>query len=137
VGIPDHILLKPGKFTDDEFAIMQTHTTIGAATLVNVDGLYPGNDFIRFGIDIAENHHEKWNGTGYPGGRAGDRIPLVARIVALADVFDALTSKRCYKEAFSYEKSRQIILEGKGNHFDPDIVDVFVECENEFREIME
>ena len=132
VGIPDQILLKPGKLTDNEWEIMRTHPTIGANTLRAVAERHPGNDFINMGINIAECHHEKWDGSGYPRGLAGESIPLEARILALADVYDALTSVRCYKPAFSHEKSRNIIAEGSGSHFDPDIVNAFLQIESEF-----
>ena len=92
----------------------------------------PWQNFIKTGIAIAEFHHERWDGSGYPYGLRGDRIPLEARILALGDVYDALTSKRCYKEAFTHADSRALILEGSGNHFDPEIVDAFVEIESEF-----
>jgi putative two-component system response regulator len=132
VGIPDEVLLKPGKLTDQEWLVMKRHPLIGGETLRAVDLQYPGNDFVRIGIEIAECHHEKWDGSGYPQGLAGERIPLVARILALGDVYDALTSKRCYKEAFSHQKSRSIVTEQSGRHFDPDVVDAFLECEDEF-----
>ena len=132
VGIPDHILQKPGKLTDEEFAVMKKHTVIGAETLRAVHEQHPSNDFVRIGIEIAESHHEKWNGTGYPHGLAGEDIPLVGRILALADVYDALTSKRCYKEAFTHEKSRGIIIADREKHFDPDVVDAFLSSEEEF-----
>ena len=132
VGIPDRILRKPGKLTDGEFDIMKTHASIGAQTLRNVHGEFPGNDFIQVGIEIAESHHEKWNGSGYPHGIAREEIPLSGRIVALADVYDALTSKRCYKEPFSHEKSKAIIKENCGEHFDPDIVTAFLKEEDSF-----
>jgi len=132
VGIPDHILLKPGKHDPAEWAIMQTHSSIGAETLRAVHTLHPGNEFIAMGIDIAQSHHEKWDGSGYPFSLSGEQIPLAARILALGDVYDALTSKRCYKEPFSHEKSRGIILEGRDRHFDPSIVDAFLETEDEF-----
>jgi len=132
VGIPDRILQKPGKLTAEEFEIMKAHGTIGADTLRAVDRLHPGNDFVRMGIQIAETHHEKWTGAGYPKGLAGTDIPLVGRILALADVYDALTSKRCYKEAFSHEESRGILEEERGQHFDPDVVDAFLAAEAEF-----
>lgn len=135
VGIPDQILLKPGKLTPDEFKIMQTHTTIGGDTLKAAD-LEAGQDsFLAMGRDIAYAHHEKWDGSGYPAGLAGDSIPLCARIAALADVYDALSSKRPYKEPFSHERSKDIILEGKGHHFDPDIVQAFLNSEARFIEI--
>ena len=132
VGILDSILLKPGKLSDKEWDIMRTHTTIGANTLRAVVKKHPGNSFIRMGIEIAESHHEKWDGSGYPHGLKGEDIPLSARILALADVYDALTSMRCYKEAYSHEKSREIIVEGAGNHFDPQVVEAFLNCEDQF-----
>lgn len=135
VGIEDRVLLKPGSLTDDEWVLMKQHPIIGAETLREVDRQHPGNAFIHTGIDIAEGHHEKWNGTGYPYGRSGEDIPLVARILALGDVYDALTSKRCYKDAFSHEKSRSIIQEGSGSHFDPDVVLAFFETEDEFMRV--
>jgi len=137
VGVPDRILQKPGKLTGEEFGIMETHSTIGAETLREVDRKHPGNSFLCLGIQIAEAHHEKWDGSGYPHGLAGDAIPLAGRILALADVYDALTSKRCYKEAFSHEKSKGIILAGRGKHFDPDVVDAFVASEQEFLDVRE
>ncbi|TPW18302.1 MAG: response regulator receiver modulated metal dependent phosphohydrolase [Halothiobacillaceae bacterium] len=135
VGVPDHVLLKPGKLDAEEWRIMQTHAIVGAETLRAVDREHPGNDFIRMGIDIAEGHHEKWDGSGYPYGRVGENIPLAARILALGDVYDALTSKRCYKEAFSHEKSRAIIVEGSGGHFDPAVVAAFLAIESQFIEV--
>lgn len=132
VGIPDNILLKPGKLTDNEWEIMRTHTVIGANTLRAVAEKHPGNAFIRMGIEIAEAHHEKWDGSGYPYGLKGEAIPLSARILALADVYDALTSVRCYKDAFSHEKSREIIVESAGKHFDPGIVAAFLNSEDKF-----
>lgn len=132
VGIPDRILLKPGKLTKKEFDIMKRHTIIGTNTLREVDMQHPGNTFVYMGIEIAESHHEKWDGTGYPHGLAGENIPLAGRIVALADVYDALTSKRVYKEAFSHEVSRGIIIENREKHFCPDTVDAFICAEEEF-----
>lgn len=132
VGVPDDILLKPGKLEADEWTIMQTHTTLGADTLRAVDRQHPGNSFVKMGIDIAQGHHEKWDGSGYPSRLAGESIPLAARILALGDVYDALTSKRCYKEAFSHEKSRGIIVEGAGTHFDPVVVQAFLSIEQDF-----
>lgn len=132
VGVPDNVLLKPGKLDPDEWVLMKTHSTIGADTLRAVDRQHPGNSFLVMGIDIAENHHEKWDGSGYPKGLAGDAIPLSARILALGDVYDALTSKRCYKEAFSHDKSRGIIVDSRGTHFDPVVVDAFLDIEDEF-----
>ena len=135
VGVDDSVLLKPGKLDAEEWKQMKLHPVIGAETLREVDRQHPGNSFIKTGIAIAEGHHEKWDGSGYPYGIVGEKIPLVARVLALGDVYDALTSKRCYKEAFSHEKSVSIILEGDGNHFDPDIVLAFRETEIEFQEI--
>jgi len=137
VGIDDAVLLKPGKLTPEEWVIMKTHPMIGADTLREVDREHPGNELIRMGIEIAEGHHEKWDGSGYPHGLRGEDIPLVARILALGDVYDALTSKRCYKEAFSHEKSRAIVEEGRASHFDPEVVDAFLETEQEFQRIRE
>ena len=137
VGIDDSVLLKAGKLTDQEWKIMKLHPTIGAETLREVDKQHPGNSLIRMGIDIAASHHEKWDGSGYPYGLQGTEIPLVARILALGDVYDALTSKRCYKEAFSHEKSRQIVIESGGTHFDPEVVDAFLRTEEEFKRIRE
>ncbi|MCA9134003.1 MAG: response regulator, partial [Planctomycetales bacterium] len=119
VGIPDNILLKPGKLTADEFQIMQQHTTIGCQTLDAAFAACPAAEYLRFARDIAASHHERFDGTGYPQGLKGEAIPLCARIVALADVYDALTTKRVYKDAFSHETARRIILESSGSHFDP------------------
>jgi len=135
VGIADNVLLKPGALTDEEWVLMKQHPVIGAETLREVNRQHPGNDFIHVGIEIAEGHHEKWDGSGYPHGLAGENIPLVARILALGDVYDALTSKRCYKDAFTHEKSRSIIEEGRGSHFDPDVVLAFFEAEEEFKKV--
>ena len=135
VCLPDHILLKPGRHTDEEFAIMKTHSALGAKTLREVNQQNENNNFIKMGIEIAESHHEKWDGTGYPLGLAGIAIPLSGRILALADVYDALRSKRCYKEAFSHEKTCDIIFQESGKQFDPDVVACFQEAEPEFGRI--
>ena len=135
VGIPDNILLKPGKLTDDEWQVMKQHPVIGANTLRAVHGQYPDNALIRIGIEIAECHHEKWDGSGYPYGLKGDAIPLSARILALADVYDALTSERCYKDAFDHKICRETIIASKNQHFDPVVVDAFLAIEGEFRKI--
>lgn len=132
VGIPDNVLLKPGRLTEEEWVIMRKHPIIGADTLRAVDEQHPGNHFIKVGVAIAEYHHERWDGSGYPYGLKADAIPLEARILALGDVFDALTSQRCYKKAFDPDKTRGIIMESEGSHFDPDIVKVFVDNEEEF-----
>lgn len=140
VGIPDHILLKPGKLTPDEFAIMKTHAQIGADALsaaiervlaarhegdAHDSGHYALN-FLEVAREIAGSHHEKWDGSGYPHGLAGASIPLSARLMALADVFDALTCRRPYKAAVPLDETIEIIRRGRGSHFDPDIVDAFL-----------
>ncbi|WP_164100844.1 HD domain-containing phosphohydrolase [Candidatus Laterigemmans baculatus] len=135
VGIPDRILLKPGPLTPEEFEIMKTHTIIGAETLESAAQHYPEADFLRMAYEIALTHHERWDGSGYPNGLAGEQIPLCGRITALADVYDALTSRRVYKPAFSHEKARRIILDGAGSHFDPAIVQAFLNVEREFIQI--
>ena len=129
VGIMDDILLKPGKLTEKEFIEMKRHAQFGGQVLRTADKKLhdKGKSLFGIGIEIAEAHHEKWDGSGYPFGKKGEEIPLSARIVAVADVFDALTSKRPYKEAFSLEDSFRIIEEGKGKHFDPTIVDVVLQ----------
>jgi putative two-component system response regulator len=135
VGIPDYILLKPGQLTEIEYVTMKTHTQIGAETLRAVDEVYPGNAFVRVGIEIAESHHENWNGTGYPHGLAGDAIPLTGRILRVADVYDALMSRRAYKDAYSHEKTLELITAGRGTDFDPDLYDCFISIESEFKEV--
>lgn len=135
VGIPDSILLKPGKLTGDEFEVMKQHTTIGSQTLEAVCSVCPSADYLRFACDIAASHHEKFDGSGYPKGLRGDAIPLCARIVAVADVYDALTTKRVYKDAFSHEVAKQIIIDGCGTHFDPRIVEAFLAKQAAFQAI--
>ena len=136
VGIPDAILLKPGKLTDEEFEIMKTHTTLGRdAIAVAEKHLSAPNSFLRFAREIAYSHQEKWNGSGYPEGLSGDAIPVSARLMALADVYDALISKRVYKPAFSHEKAIEIIVQGRDSHFDPDVVDAFMAIAEDFRDI--
>jgi len=132
VGIPDSILLKSGELTPEEFEIIKTHTLRGARTLEKVHAKYPHNDFISMGIALTKYHHEKWNGTGYPEGLAGEDIPLEARIMAVADVYDALRHQRPYKEPFSHEESRAIILAGEGTHFDPLVIQAFRSLANLF-----
>ncbi|SMC68461.1 putative two-component system response regulator [Desulfocicer vacuolatum DSM 3385] len=132
VGIPDHILLKPGRLTLEECEVMKTHTVIGAETLEAARSRYPNNDFVNLGIDIARSHHEKWDGSGYPDGLAGEDIPLCARIMAISDVYDALRSIRPYKPGFDHGKACGIILEGRGQHFDPDLVKAFMEVHEQF-----
>ncbi|MCK5861042.1 MAG: two-component system response regulator [Candidatus Hydrogenedentes bacterium] len=135
VGTPDRILLKPGPLSDAEFAIMKTHSLIGGDALRDADYEAGQNSFLAMGRDIAYYHHERWDGKGYPNGLKGVDIPLAARIVTLADVYDALTSKRPYKEAFSHERAREIILAGAGKQFDPDVIDAFLCCEEDFMKI--
>jgi putative two-component system response regulator len=136
VGIPDRILLKPGRFTVDEFEIMKTHTTLGREAIEHAEQQLGMNvEFLAMAKDIALYHQEKWDGSGYPEGLAGDAIPLSARLMALADVYDALISRRVYKEGMPHEKAVQIIAASKGSHFDPDMVDVFLQIHEEFRAI--
>lgn len=135
VGVQDDILRKPGKLTPEEFEVMKTHTSLGAETLRAVYQAHPANDFIRMGIEIAECHHEKWNGSGYPLGLAGEAIPLSARILALADVYDAMRSKRCYKDPMPHEEVRKILLEQRAIHFDPDVVEAFLAIEKDFLDV--
>ncbi len=132
VGIPDSVLLKPGQFNAAEYEIMQQHTRLGAATLEAALEKYPEARFLKIARDIALTHHERYDGTGYPQGLTGDAIPLCGRIVAVADVYDALTSRRVYKPAFEHTVARSIILKDSGTHFDPDIVDAFLAVEDEF-----
>jgi len=137
VGIPDYILLKPARLDDSEFEIMKRHSIIGFNTLNEAMKKYPKADYLRMSADIARSHHEKFDGTGYPDGLRGEEIPLSARIVALADVYDALVSKRIYKYAYKHEVARKIIENEKGKHFDPVVVDAFLKSEREFVEILE
>jgi cyclic di-GMP phosphodiesterase len=129
VGIPDSILNKKGSLTREEFDTIKTHTAIGGKTLRQVMYEHPENPFLEMGIEIAEHHHEMWNGKGYPDGLAGYNIPLSARILSLADVYDALTSKRCYKRTYSHEEAMEIMKEEGTTRFDPDILEVFFEIE--------
>jgi len=135
VGIPDNILLKPGELTADEFEIMKNHPALGAQALAVAEGTLGSNSFLHFAREIALTHHEKWDGSGYPAGLRGDAIPISGRLMALADVYDALISKRVYKPAFSHEKARGLIVEGRGSHFDADVVDAFLAAEAAFRAI--
>jgi len=132
VGISDLILLKPAELTDAEFELMKTHTVLGARTLEAVSAEYPNNDFIAMGITIARWHHERWDGSGYPDGLVGEQIPLAARVMAVADVYDALMSQRSYKRPFTHAESRDIILSQRGKQFDPEIVEAFIGLEAEF-----
>jgi putative two-component system response regulator len=132
VGIPDCVLLKAGRLSDQEFEIMKTHAALGARTLDAALLAFPGVKFLEMARDIAATHHERYDGAGYPRGLAGAAIPLCGRIVALADVYDALTSKRVYKAAFAHEIARDMILKESGTHFDPDVVAAFLHTETQF-----
>ncbi|MDP3540429.1 MAG: response regulator [Azonexus sp.] len=136
VAIPDHILLKTGRLDPDEFEIMKTHADHGrraiAAAEANLD---ESNSFLQLAREIAYGHHEKWDGSGYPNRIAGAEIPLPARLMAVADVYDALTSRRVYKASMPHEKAASIITEGRGTHFEPAIVDAFISIESTFLEI--
>jgi len=136
IGIPDEILLKPGKFEPHEFEIMKTHTTLGLQAILQAEKeLGIEVSFLKYAKEIALSHQEKWNGSGYPQGLAGEAIPLSARLMAIADVYDALISRRVYKEGMGHEKAIAIMSEGRGTHFDPDIFDAFLELQPEFQEI--
>lgn len=148
VGIPDAILLKPGRLTAEEFTIMKTHPVIGAEAITkamdqamrslgNQGGEYPAGAFafLEVAREISLGHHEKWDGSGYPSGLAGEAIPASARLMALADVFDALISRRVYKSPMSHEQATAIIVAGRGSHFDPDVVDAYLACHERFAEI--
>ena len=135
VAIPDCVLLKPGRLSDREFEIMKSHTTLGAQTLEAALREHPEAKFLRMARDIAATHHERFDGTGYPAGLAGTDIPLCGRIVAVADVYDALTTKRVYKNAFAHDVAKAIIINESGTHFDPAVVDAFVACEQQFLDV--
>jgi len=148
VGIPDAILLKTGRLTADEFEIMKTHAAIGASAIdkaiaqvmSGVDDALPHQasgafDFLHVAREIAQHHHEKWDGSGYPKGLAGEAIPVSARLMAVADVFDALISRRVYKPPMNLEQATGIMREGRGRHFDPDVIDAFIACREAFAEV--
>lgn len=135
VAIPDAILLKPARLSPEEIAVMRTHTRVGADTIHSLLERTPDSTFLKMAEEIAENHHEWFNGKGYPNGRSGRAIPLAARIVAIADVYDALISKRVYKEPLSHRKATEIILSESGTHFDPELVKVFLKVESEFERL--
>jgi cyclic di-GMP phosphodiesterase len=137
VGIPDNILLKPGQLTPEEFEIMKRHVLIGGQTLDAAVRAHPRAKYLQVARDIAFSHHEKFDGTGYPFHLRGAEIPLCGRIVALSDVYDALTTRRVYKPAYSHDVAKSIILDGRGKHFDPDVVDAFEANEAEFLAIKE
>ncbi|UCD32259.1 MAG: HD domain-containing protein [Desulfobacterales bacterium] len=135
VGVPDTILLKLGKLTDAEFEVIKRHTLFGGDVLKDIEAQVEGQTFLTLGKEIAYFHHERWDGTGYPQGRHGEQIPLSARIVALPDVYDALTSRRVYKRRNTPEEAKDIIIKEKGKHFDPDVVDSFTACEDDFNKV--
>jgi putative two-component system response regulator len=136
VGIPDSILLKPGKLDPDEFEVMKTHTTLGFEAIQRAEASL-GHDmpFLRFAKEITLSHQEKWDGSGYPRGLRGEEIPISARLMALADVYDALISRRVYKPPFTHAQARDLILAGRAQHFDPDVTDAFLALEAEFQAI--
>jgi putative two-component system response regulator len=142
VGVPDRILRKPAKLTPEEYEEMKKHVLYGWEAIVATEKLLAAAgvssaaaSFLRYAREIARSHHEKWDGSGYPDGLKGDAIPLSARLMALADVYDALTSKRCYKPAYPHERAVAEILEGRGTHFDPDVIEAFVTLDQEFMAI--
>ncbi|MBF0227859.1 MAG: two-component system response regulator [Desulfobacterales bacterium] len=136
VGIPDSILLKQGRLTPEEFEIMKTHTTLGRDAILSAERrLGVQLPFLKLAKEIAYTHQEKWDGSGYPEGMSGDDIPISGRLMAIADVYDALISCRVYKEAMSHEKALTIMVEGKGTHFDPIMIDAFIEIADEFKKI--
>ncbi|MDR2583137.1 MAG: HD domain-containing protein [Fibromonadaceae bacterium] len=137
IAIPDNILLKNGKLTDEEFEAMKNHSTTGAESLQKSMQFAKDNDFLKSAFIMAKHHHERWNGSGYPDGKKENEIPILARIIAIADVYDALRSKRSYKEPLSREKAKSIILEENGRQFDPELVDVFLAVEPEFHKFCE
>ncbi len=136
IGIPDYILLKKGKLTPEEFEIMKTHTTLGKQAIEHAENqLGYEVSFLKIAKEIAHSHQEKYDGSGYPLGLKGDEIPISARLMCVADVYDALISKRVYKEGMQHEKAVKIMKEGRGIHFDPDILDAFLELQKEFEDI--
>jgi putative two-component system response regulator len=136
VGVPDSVLLKPGRLTPEEFEIMKSHTVIGGQTLDAAAAVRPDTDFLRIARDIAWTHHEWYNGEGYPRGLKGDEIPLCGRIVTLADVYDALTTKRVYKQAFTHESAKATIVSRCGEQFDPLVVQAFLAREQDFIDVL-
>ena len=137
IGVDDAILRKQGRFTDEEYEKMKKHSEIGASMIDSILTSVEDEEFVKIALNIAHYHHEKINGKGYPKGLTGEEIPIEARIMALADVFDALVSKRCYKEAFSYDKAFEIIKEDAGTHFDIELANIFIQCRKELEEYYE
>jgi putative two-component system response regulator len=132
VAVPDSVLLWPGRLSAEQMEIMRTHSIRGAAAIEWLIETAPGVPFLQMAADVARSHHERYDGAGYPDGLRGNAIPLAARIVAVADVYDALTTSRTYKQAYDHDKAMGIIIEGSGTCFDPDVVDAFVQLEREF-----
>ena len=138
VGIPDRILLKPGMLDREEFEVMKLHAVYGRDTIMLVEKHIGGtNGFLMFAREIAHSHQEKWDGSGYPDRLAGEQIPLSARLMAVADVYDALISRRVYKPAFTHQQALEVMRKGRGTHFDPDVLDAFFEIEGQFAAIAE
>ncbi len=135
ISIPDSILLKPGKLTPEEFDIIKTHTLIGSKALSHASDNIDDAIFLELSSMFAGTHHEKWDGTGYPNGLKGEEIPLIGRLMAIVDVYDAITSERPYKKAFSHEEAVNIIVGDSGTHFDPKLVEVFTKIADQFKEI--
>jgi len=136
IAIPDHILLKPGRHTPEEFEIMKTHSIKGESMLLrSLREMGGENEMLEFACQIARSHHERWDGSGYPDGLAGEAIPLPARLMAVADVYDALRSRRPYKQALSHAEAVEIVVQGRGSHFDPLLIEAFVALEGVFAEI--
>jgi putative two-component system response regulator len=136
VGIPDRIFLKPGRLTPEEFEIMKSHTSNGLNFILDAErDIGIEVPFLKFAKEIVYSHHERWDGSGYPDGLAGDAIPIPARLMAVADVYDALISRRVYRQPISHDQAIKIILEDKGTQFDPDVVDSFVDIHEEFQRI--
>jgi putative two-component system response regulator len=136
IGIPDRILLKPGRYEPEEYAVMKAHPKLGHDAIVRAQ-ITAGEDieFFEVAKEIVYCHHEKWDGSGYPQGLVGEAIPIAARLMALADVYDALMSRRVYKMPMSLEQTTQLLRDGRGTHFDPDVVDAYLACMDQFAEI--
>ena len=135
IGIPDRILLKPGKLAADEFKTIETHTTLGSDIFESLAFDFANDVYFDYCLTISRYHHERWNGKGYPDGLKQEEIPLIARIVALVDVYDALVSERVYKKAFTHDQAVGIIKSESGSHFDPGIVEAFIACESKIKQI--
>ncbi|MEI6055924.1 MAG: HD domain-containing phosphohydrolase [Lentisphaerota bacterium] len=135
VVVPDEILLKPGKLTLEEFEIIKKHTTAGKDILASAEKKLGSNSFLSLAMEMAATHHERWDGKGYPYGLSGLQIPLPGRLMAIADVYDAIVSKRVYKSQMTHKQTVKIILESRGTQFDPKLVDVFEQIQDKFKEI--